>query len=364
VAHHNVQERKMSMTIDQGKLDTIVNSALADIASGYGGVMVSIGNKLGLYKAMAGAGPLTSAEVARRAGCAERYLREWLNSQVAGGYIAYHPSSKTYELTPEQAMVLADDNSPVFFPNAWHVVASLWADEGRTAEAIKTGKGIGWGEHDHRLYCGVAAFYRNGYVASLVPEWLPALDGVVPKLEKGAKVADVGCGHGHSTVLMAQAFPKSRFWGFDVHEDSIKEARRNAEKGGVADRVTFAVAKATDYPAQDYDLLCYFDCLHDMGHPDRALQHAAKAMAADGSIMLVEPFANDTLEDNINLVGRLYYSASTAICCPHAVSENGDYVLGAQAGEERLTRIVKASGFSRFRRATATPFNLVLEARR
>jgi ubiquinone/menaquinone biosynthesis C-methylase UbiE len=201
-------------------------------------------------------------------------------------------------------------------------------------------------------------------VASLVPQWLPALDGVVPKLEAGAKVADVGCGHGHSTVLMAQAFPKSRFWGFDVHADSIREARRNAEQAGVADRVTFEVAKATDYPAQDYDLICYFDCLHDMGHPDKALRHAATAMASDGSIMLVEPFANDRLEDNINIVGRLYYAGSTALCCAHAISEQGDYVLGAQAGEERLSRLIKSSGFTHVRRATETPFNMVLEARR
>lgn len=354
----------MTATIDQAKLDALVGSALSDIAGAYGGVMISVGNKLGLYKAMAGAGPLSSGELAKRAGCAERYVREWLNSQVAGGYVAYHPASQTYELTPEQAMILADESSPVFFPHAWNVVASLWADEPKTAEAVKTGKGISWGDHDHRLYCGVAAFYRNGYVVSLVPEWLPSLDGVVPKLQKGAKVADVGCGFGHSTILMAQAYPKSRFWGFDAHEGSIREARQNAEKAGVADRVTFEVAKATDYPTQGYDLICYFDCLHDMGHPDRALQHADKALAADGSIMLVEPFADDKLENNINVVGRLYYSASTALCCAHAISEKGDYVLGAQAGEERLARLAKASGFSKVRRAFTSPFNMVLEARR
>ena len=263
-----------------------------------------------------------------------------------------------------QQPTMADESSPVFFPHAWNVVASLWADEPKTAEAVKTGEGISWGDHDHRLYCGVAAFYRNGYVVSLVPEWLPSLDGVVPKLQKGAKVADVGCGFGHSTILMAQAYPKSRFWGFDAHEGSIREARQNAEKAGVADRVTFQVAKATDYPSQGYDLICYFDCLHDMGHPDRALQHADKALAADGSIMLVEPFADDKLENNINVVGRLYYSASTALCCAHAISEKGDYVLGAQAGQERLSRLARASGFSQVRRAFTSPFNMVLEVRR
>ena len=351
------------MTIDQNKLNAVVMAALNDLSGAQGGVMMSFGHKLGLYKAMEGGGPLTSAQVAKRSGCAERYVREWLNSQVAGRYLAYHPSSQTYELTAEQALVLADESSPVFFPHAWEVTASMWFDEPKTLDAFRTGKGIPWGDHDQRLFCGVAAFYRNGYSASLVQEWLPALDGVVPKLEKGAKVADVGCGHGHSTILMAQAYPESRFWGFDAHDASIDEARKNAEAAQVADRVTFEVAKATAFAARQYDLICYFDCLHDMGHPDRALQHAVASMAADGTIMLVEPFANDKLEDNINPVGRLYYAGSTTLCCAHAVSENGDHVLGAQAGEERLSRIARSSGLSRFRRAMATPFNLILEAR-
>lgn len=351
------------MTIDMQKLNDLVGMAVSDLSSSHGGVMISIGHKLGLYKAMAGAGPLSSTEVAKRSGCTERYVREWLNSQVAGKYVAYHPASQTYELTPEQAMVLADEASPVFIPPAWAVSSSMWFDEPKTLDAFRTGKGVSWGEHEERLYCGVAAFYRNAYLGSLVQEWLPALEGVVPKLEAGAKVADIGCGHGHSTVIMAKAFPQSRFWGFDVHEGSIEEARRLAAEAGVADRVSFAVGKATDFPAQDYDLICYFDCLHDMGHPDKALRHAATTMAADGTIMLVEPFANDRVEDNINPVGRLYYAGSTALCCAHAISEKGDYVLGAQAGEERLTRLVKASGLSRFRRALATPFNLILEVR-
>ena len=351
------------MTIDPQKLNDLVGMAVGDLSSSHGGVMLSIGHKLGLYKLMANAGPLSSTEVAKRSGYAERYVREWLNSQVAGKYIAYHPSSQTYELTPEQTMVLADENSPVFIPPAWAVSSSMWFDEPKTLEAFRTGKGISWGDHEERLYCGVAAFYRNAYLSSLVQEWLPALDGVVPKLERGAKVADVGCGQGHSTIIMAQAYPESRFWGFDVHEPSIEQARRNAQDAGVAGRITFAVSKATDFPAQQYDLICYFDCLHDMGHPDRALRHAANAIATDGSVMLVEPFANDNVEDNINPIGRLYYAGSTALCCPHAISENGDHVLGAQAGEQRLSRIVQANGFSRFRRALATPFNLVLEAR-
>lgn len=352
------------MQLDQTRLEAVVNTALNDLSGAQGGVMMYLGNKLGLYKALAGAGPLSSQEVARRSGCAERYVREWLNSQVAGGYLVYHPGSETYEMTPEQAMVLAVEDSPVFFPNALSVTASMWSDEAKILDAFRTGKGIAWGEHDERLYCGVAAFFRNGYQAHLVPAWLPALDGVAAKLEQGAKVADVGCGHGHSTIIMAKAFPNSRFWGFDVHEPSIEEARRNAQAEGVADRVVFEVAKATDYAARQYDLICYFDALHDMGHPDRALQHAAAALAADGSVMLVEPFANDRVEDNINPIGRLYYAGSTALCCAHAISENGSHVLGAQAGQGRLTAIANAAGFSRVRRAMATPFNLILELRR
>ena len=352
------------MNIDSHKLETILNTAVGDLSAGYGGVMISLGYKLGLYRAMAGAGPLSSAEVARRSECAERYVREWLNAQVAGGYVAYHSSSETYELTPEQAMVLADDTSPVFIPTAWQVPASMWFDEHKAIDAFRTGRGVAWGEHDERLYCGVAAFYRNAYQGSLVQEWLPALDGVTEKLQRGARVADVGCGHGHSAVIMAKAYPNSRFWGFDVHEGSIEAARRNAEQAGVADRVAFAQAKAAGYPPQDYDLICFFDCLHDMGHPERALRHAAEALAPEGTVMLVEPYAEDRVEDNINPVGRMYYAASTTLCCAHAISENGTHVLGAQAGEARLADLVRANGFSRFRRAMQTPFNLVLEARR
>jgi SAM-dependent methyltransferase len=350
-------------TIDRTKLDGLVTRAVGDLSAGYGGVMVSLGNRLGLYKAMAGAGPLSSSELAKRAKCAERYVREWLNSQVAGGYVAYHAVSGTYELTPEQAFVLADEDSPVFIPNAWAVPASMWSDEDKAVEAFRTGKGIPWGDHDGRLYCGVAAFYRNAYRGSLVPEWLPALDGVVEKLKAGALVADVGCGHGHSTTLMAEAFPASRFYGFDAHGESVAEAQRLAKEAGVAKRATFAQARADDYPGTGYDLICFFDCLHDLGDPVAAATHAAKALAPDGTVMLVEPFANDRMEDNISPVARLYYAASTTICCAHAISEGGHTVLGAQAGEARLADVFREAGFTRFRRALETPFNLVLEAR-
>jgi SAM-dependent methyltransferase len=261
-------------------------------------------------------------------------------------------------------MVLADADSPVFIPNAWQVPASMWFDEAKAVEAFRTGKGVAWGEHDDRLYCGVAAFYRNAYRASLVPEWLPALDGVVGRLEAGIAVADVGCGHGHSTILMAEAFPRSRFHGFDVHAASIEEARRNAEEAGVAGRVRFDVARAVDYPGRDYGLVCFFDCLHDMGDPVAAARHAAGVLAPGGTVMLVEPFANDRVEDNLSAVARLYYAASTMLCCAHAISEGGRLVLGAQAGEARLAEVFRKAGLTHFRRAAETPFNLILEARR
>lgn len=352
------------MHIDENALNAFVEKAVGDLSAGYGGVMVSLGDKLGLYKAMAGAGPISPSELASRTGCAERYVREWLNSQAAGGYVLYHPSSTTYELTAEQAMVLADDHSPVFMPHAWNVPASMWFDEPRAIEAFRTGKGVSWGEHDGRLYCGIAAFYRNAYQGSLVSEWLPALDGVVAKLGAGAKIADVGCGHGHSTVIMAKEFPNSRFCGFDYHEESITEARGIAEKEGVADRVSFTVAKADDYAEKNFDLICFFDCLHDMGHPVKAAAHAEQALKSDGTVMLVEPYASDYVEENINPVGRLYYAASTTLCCAHAISEQGSHVLGAQAGEGGLSEVFSQAGFAHFGRALQTPFNLILEARK
>jgi ubiquinone/menaquinone biosynthesis C-methylase UbiE len=351
------------MAINEGKLNELLGKLVGELSAGYGGVMVSLGDKLGLYKAMNGAGPVSSQELAKRTGCAERYVREWLNAQAAGGYVIYHAKSATYELTPEHAYILADESSPVFIPPAWQVVASMWADETKALDAFKTGKGVSWGDHDERLYCGVAAFYRNAYRGSLVQEWLPALDGVTAKLEQGAKVADVGCGHGHSTVLMAQAYPKSKFWGFDGHQGSIDAAKKIAKAAGVADRVTFEVADAKAYPEREYDLICFFDCLHDMGRPVDAAAHAQKALAKDGTVMLVEPFAGDKVEDNINPVGRLYYAASTTLCVAHAISENGTHVLGAQAGEGQLGRVFEKAGFRRFRTAKQTPFNLILEAR-
>ena len=351
------------MQIDERKLNEFVGRAVSDLAAGYAGVMISLGRKLGLYKALAHNGPLNSREVANRAGCSERYVREWLNSQAAGGYVVYHPSSETYELTPEQAKVLADEDSPYYIPPAWDVPSSMWFDEDKAIVAFRTGKGVPWGEHNERLYQGVAAFYNNAYRAQLVQNWLPALNGVVEKLKTGAKVADVGCGHGPSTVLMAEAFPNSFFHGFDTHEGSVAAARENARRAGVDDRVHFEVAGAKNYPADGYDLVTFFDCLHDMGDPVGAARHARNALADDGSVMLVEPFAHDRVENNLNPVGRLYYAASTTLCLAHSLSEDGGTALGAQAGEGRLATVFYQAGFKRFRRASETPFNLVLEAR-
>ncbi|WP_298828165.1 class I SAM-dependent methyltransferase [uncultured Piscinibacter sp.] len=353
-----------TFAIDQAKLEAFVSHAFGDVTAAYVGVMVSLGSKLGLYRAMAGAGPLSARELARRAGCAERYVHEWLNAQAAGGYVGYHAASDTYELAPEQAAVLADEDSPFYLPPAWEVPAAMWFDEPKALDAFRTGRGVAWGEHDTRMACGVAAFYRNGYKASLVPQWLPALDGVVAQLEAGTTVADIGCGHGHATLLMAQAFPNSRFYGFDTHEASIAAARQHAQEAGVADRVTFEIANAREYGPHGFGLVCFFDTLHDLGDPVAAARHAAEVLAPGGTVLLVEPFAHDRVEDNLNPVGRLYYGGSTLICCAHAISEGGKLVLGAQAGPKRLAEVFRKAGFTHFRRAAETPFNLIFEVRR
>jgi SAM-dependent methyltransferase len=350
--------------LDETKLNSFLMQVMGDLAACSAGFMTNLGHKLGLYKAMAGAGHLSSAQVAERAGCAERYTREWLNSQAAGGYVEYRAEDATYRLPPEQALVLANENGPCFFPPALEVSASMWSDEARILDAIKHGKGIPWGEHDGRLFCGVAAFFRSGYAANLVSHWLPALDGVVSRLEEGAKVADVGCGYGHSTIIMAQAFPKSHFFGYDYHEESIVAARENAQAAGVADRVSFHVAGIKDMPNEQFDLVCFFDCLHDLGDPVGAARHVGSVLAKDGTVMLVEPYAGDAPEDNHNLVGRIFYSGSTALCCAHSLSEEVGLALGAQAGERRLAQVFRDAGFGHFLRATETPFNMIFEARK
>jgi SAM-dependent methyltransferase len=352
------------MAVDVRTTEAFLEQVFGEIAACYGGVMVSTGHKLGLYRALAGQGPLSSIELAARTGCEERYVREWLNSQVVAGYLVYHDESATYELPPEHVPVLADEESPIFMPPAFEIPASMWFDQERTLEAFRSGAGIPWGEHDERLYCGIGAFYRNAYRASLVPEWLPALDGVVEKLERGAHVADVGCGYGHSTVLMASAFGQARFTGIDTHAESLEAARANAVDAGVSDRVELELADARSYGGGPYDLICFFDCLHDFGDPVGAARHALGKLADDGLLMVIEPFAGDAVSENVGPIGRLYYTGSTTLCCPHSRSEDVGLALGAQAGPARLTAVLEEAGFGSIRLAYESPFNIILEARR
>jgi SAM-dependent methyltransferase len=354
----------MSTTgIDEAKLEQFMSQAVTDMGAAMSAPLIVLGLKLGLYKAMAGGGPLTSAEVAERAGCDERHVREWLGNQVVGGYIRHDPDGDTYELPPEQALALADESSPVYLAGAFDVLASVWADEEKLLEAFRTGRGLGWHEHDDRLFHGTERFFRPGYQAHLVPEWIPALAGVEDKLRSGATVADVGCGHGASTIIMAEAFPESRFVGFDYHDESIERARELAAEAGVGDQTEFEVARAQDFPGDGYDLICNFDCLHDMGDPVGAARHTAQALAEDGCYMIVEPMSGDSLEDNMNPVGRMFYAASSVVCTPASKAQEVGLALGAQAGERRLTDVLNEAGFSRVRRATETPFNMILEAR-
>ncbi len=355
----------MSATeIDEGKLEAFMGQAVTDMGAVISAPLMVIGEKLGLYKAMARAGALTSQEVAERSGAAERYVREWLGNQAAGGYVTYDPESDRYTLPDEHALALADEDSPFYILGMYDSIASLYADEDQILEAFRSGEGMGWHEHDHRLFRGTERFFRPGYRAHLVADWIPALEGVLEKLRRGAKVADVGCGHGASTIIMAEAFPSSEFFGFDYHGASIERAREAAAEAGVADRITFDVASAKDYPGNDYDLVCVFDCLHDMGDPVGASAHVHDTLSADGTWMIVEPFAEDRVEGNLNPVGRVFYGASTMICTPASLAQEVGLALGAQAGEARLTEVLKEGGFTRVRRATETPFNLVLEARR
>ncbi len=352
------------MSVTETTTEAFVGRALGDLAASYGGVMISIGHKLGLYRALAGQGPVSSHELAAWTGCEERYVREWLNSQVAAEYLVYHEESETYELPDAHVPVLADDTSGVFLPVAYEVPASMWLDQERTLEVFRTGEGVPWGEHNGRLQCGVAGFYKNAYGASLVPEWLPALEGVVERLEAGARVADIGCGHGHSTILMASAFERSQFVGVDTHGASIAAARAHAEEAGVADRVRFELADATSEVGDRYDLICFFDTFHDLGDPVGAARRAYDALAEDGTLMIVEPFAGDAVPDNLGPVGQLYYAASTAICVQHSRSEPVGLGLGAQAGPARLAAVLEEAGFTSVRVAHRTPFNIVLEVRR
>ncbi len=348
--------------LDMNKLNAFIGQFVTDLGAAVHSGMVVIGERLGLYKALLD-GPMSSAQLAARTKTDERYLREWLASQAAGGYITYNEKTGKFSLSEEQAFTLADENSPAYLPGAFELALGSLAAVPRITEAFRTGGGMGWHEHVEGVFHGCEKFFRPGYAANLVSTWIPSLHGVQAKLEAGARVADVGCGKGASTILLAKAFPKSRFFGFDYHAQSIEAARESARRNGVADRVSFNVAAAKEFPGKGYDFVAVFDCLHDMGDPVGAAAHVHQSLAEDGTWMIVEPFANDHLQDNLNPVGRVYYSFSTLLCTPCSRSQEVGLCLGAQAGETRIREVVTAAGFNRFRRATETPFNIVYEAR-
>ena len=349
-------------TVDMNKLNAFIGQFVNDLGASVHAGMVVIGEKLGLYKALA-ARPMGSSELALKTQTDERYLREWLASQAAGGYITYDEKTGKFSLSTEQAFTLANEDSPAYLPGAFELALGSLAAVPRITESFRSGKGMGWHEHQEGVFHGCEKFFRPGYAANLVSTWIPALQDVQAKLEAGARVADVGCGKGASTLLLAKAFPKARFFGFDYHDKSIEAAREYARRDGIADRVTFEVAKAKEFPGRDYDFVAVFDCLHDMGDPIGAATHVRKSLAKDGTWMIVEPFANDQLKDNLNPVGRVFYSFSTLLCTPCSRSQEVGMCLGAQAGETRIRDVVTAAGFSRFRRATETAFNIVYEAR-
>ena len=348
--------------LDMNKLNAFIGQFVGDLGAAVHAGMVVIGEKLGLYKALA-TGAMTSAELAAKTKTDERYVREWLSSQAAGGYVTYDEKTNNFSLNAEQAFSLANEDSPAYLPGAFELALASLVAVPRITDSFRTGAGMGWHEHDAGVFHGCEKFFRPGYAANLVSAWIPALDGVKEKLENGARVADVGCGKGASTILMAQAFPKSKFIGYDYHDKSIEGARESAKRAGVADRATFEVVKAKEYPGKDYDLVTVFDCLHDMGDPVGAAKHVLTTLAKDGTWMIVEPFANDNLQNNLNPVGRVYYSFSTLLCTPSSRSQEVGLCLGAQAGEARIKTVVTSAGFTRFRRAAETPFNIVYEAR-
>lgn len=349
--------------VDENKLNEFIGKFVGDLGAVAHAATVLIGDRLGLYKAMADGEPITAAELARRTDTDERYMREWLSAQAASGYTEYDPATDRFHLTPEQAFALTNEYNPLFAPGGFQVAASMIKDVGLMEGAIRSGEGVGWGEHHHDLFHGLDRFDRSNYIGNLTSSWIPALEGVEEKLRAGAKVADIGCGHGASTVLMAQEYPNSTFVGSDYHEGSIAAARKAAEEAGVGDRCEFEVASAKDYSGADYDLVTVFDALHDMGDPIGASAHVLQSLAADGTWMIVEPYAGDRLEENLNPVGRIFYSSSICMCVPASRDQEVGFALGAQAGETRIREVVTEGGFSRFRRVAETPFNIVYEAR-
>ncbi len=353
-----------STALNTEAVERFAGQVFGDLSSVFSGAMTLVGHRLGLYQALAEGGPQTSTELARRTGTHERYVREWLHCQRAGGYLSYEPASARFALPAEHAMVLAAEGSPAFLAPAFDVAAALWNGTERLVDSFRSGRGIGWGEHGASLFCGTEAFFRNGYRQHLTTTWIPALDGVDARLREGASVADIGCGHGASTIVMALAYPKSRFVGFDLHGESIRIARERAKAAGVEERVSFEVASATAFPGGDYDLIAFMDAFHDLGDPGRAAERSLEALVSDGTLMLVEPRAAAAVEDNVGPVARMYYAASTALCTPNALSQSGRLALGAQAGPEQLTQVLSAAGFGQARVVAETPFNLVIQARR
>jgi len=351
----------MTPASDAAEIEAFVGRVMTDLGAACSGVLVNVGRRLGLYKALAEIGPCTSVALSKATAVRERYVREWLANQAAGGYVTYDPQDQTFRLSGAQALVLAWEQSPVFMAPAYEVASSFWLDEEQIVDTFRSGEGLGWHAHNHRLFCGTESFFRTGYRAHLVSQWLPALDGVVARLEAGARVADIGCGHGASTLLMAQAFPRSSFIGLDYHEGSIAVARERAAEQGVTQNLSFQVQDAGDFAGEAYDLICFMDCLHDLGDPVGALAACRKALKPDGKVLLVEPYAGDRLEANLNPVGRMYYAASAMACTPNSLSQPVGLGLGAQAGEERLRTVAREAGFARLRRAAETPVNLILE---
>lgn len=346
--------------VDMDKLNAFMGKAIMDMGAAMHAPLVILGDKLGLYKALADSEGLSSAELAAKTGTHERYVREWLNANAASGFLAYDSTAGKYSMSPEQAFAL----TVIDLPGAYHIISACIKDEHRITEAFRTGAGVGWHEHETCLFCGTERFFRPNYAQNLLTSWLPALEGVTEKLISGAQVADVGCGHGSSTILMAKAFGNSKFHGFDYHEGSITHARSAAAQDGITSQIDFEMATAKTYPSNGgYDLVTFFDCLHDMGDPIGAAKHVLSTLKPDGTWMIVEPFAYDTPEQNHNPVGRIFYSASTMLCTPASLSQEVGAALGAQAGEARIREAVTAAGFTRFRRAAETPFNLIFEAR-
>ncbi|HTU96921.1 MAG TPA: class I SAM-dependent methyltransferase [Solirubrobacteraceae bacterium] len=352
-----------TVEVDGDKLMEFVFRAVGEVGATLNAALVVMGDKLGLYRGLADGGAQSPAELAERTGTAERYVREWLNAQAAGGFVAYDPNGGRYSLPPEQAVALTDPDSPAYLPGFFQIALGSVIDSPRIADRVRSGDGFGWHEHVHDVHEGCERFFRPGYNAHLVAEWLPALDGVTDTLQRGALVADVGCGHGSSTILMAQAFPNATFVGSDYHDGSVATARQRAQDANVGDRVSFQVAPASGYTGTGYDLVTMFDCLHDMGDPVGAARHVRSTLKPDGTWMIVEPNAGDRVEENFNPVGRAYYAFSTLLCTPASLSQEVGLALGAQAGEARIRDVVQAAGFTRFRRAAETPFNLVFEAR-